>query len=102
MSRVPAVSPRIDRRLREAATRLDDVDHSMAETCRRVGRVAEELGLPRPGYDSIRLIVAEHRRNRAELRRLLEPVLADFLQGRVGAWDVERLIEAATVHARRP
>lgn len=74
----------------------------MAETCRRVGRFAEELGLPRPGYDSIRLIVAEHRRNRAEILELLEPVLADFLEGRVGAWDVERLIDAATIHARQP
>ena len=67
----------------------------MAETWRRVGRLAVELGLPRPGYDTIRLIVREHRRRRAHVEILLEPVISDLVQGRVSPWDVERVIEAA-------
>jgi hypothetical protein len=94
---MPVVSPRLDSRLRRAAVRLDDPREPMAETWRRVGAVAEELGLTRPGYDSIRLIVRDHRRAREEIRAHLEPVLSDLLQGRMSAWDVQRLIDAATV-----
>jgi hypothetical protein len=94
------VSPRLDRRLREAAVRLDNADRPIAETWRRVGRYAEELGLTRPSYDSIRVIVGERRRAQQEIREKLEPVLADLLQGRVSAWDVERVIEAARLHRR--
>ncbi len=67
----------------------------MAETWRKVGRLATELELPRPGYDTIRLIVRDHRRRRAEAEILLEPVISDLVQGRLSAWDVERVIEAA-------
>jgi hypothetical protein len=97
---VTATSPRLDQRLRSAASDLDDSSLPVAETWRRVGRRAEELGLPRPGYDTIRLIVRDHRRRRADVGRLLEPVLSDLLQGRVTAWDLQRVIEAAAV-ARR-
>jgi hypothetical protein len=92
---VTATSPRLDARLRLAATRLDDPRLPVAETWRKVGLRAEELGLPRPGYDTVRLIVRDHRRRRAEIRELLEPVISDFVQGRVTAWDVARVIEAA-------
>jgi hypothetical protein len=91
---VTATSPRLDRRLRRAAVRLDDAEQPIAETWRRIGALAEELGCPRPGYDTIRLIVREHRRRRAEVHELLQPVISDLLQGRVSAWDVERIIEA--------
>jgi hypothetical protein len=94
---VTATSPRLDRRLRNAAVVLDDSSLPVAETWRKVGLEAEQLGLPRPGYDTIRLIVRDHRRRRAEIRRLLEPVVGDLLQGRVSAWDVQRVIEAAAV-----
>jgi hypothetical protein len=67
----------------------------MAETWRKVGRMASELALPRPSYDTIRLIVREHRRRRADVQELLAPVISDLVQGRVSAWDVERVIEAA-------
>jgi hypothetical protein len=60
-------------------------------------QAAEELELPRPGYDTIRLIVRDHRRRRAEVRRLLEPVVGDLLQGRLSAWDLQRVIGAAAV-----
>lgn len=97
-----ATSPRLDARLRAAAVALDDSQHPVAETWRKVNLLAEELRLPRPGYDTIRLIVREHRRRRAEIRELLDPVVADLLQGRLSPWDFERLAEAATVARRSP
>lgn len=69
----------------------------MAETWRKVGGMAVELELTRPSYDTIRLIVREHRRRRAEVQELLEPVISDLVAGRVSAWDVERVIEAANL-----
>jgi hypothetical protein len=92
---VTATSPRLDPRLRRSAARLDDPDLPIAETWRKVGLLADDLGLPRPGYDTIRLIVRDHRRRRTEVHDLLEPVIADLLQGRVSPWDVERVVEAA-------
>jgi hypothetical protein len=94
---MPAMSPRLDPRLRRAASRLDDAQEPIAETWRRVGLLADALHVPRPGYDTIRLIVRDHRRRRSEIRELLEPVVADFLQGRVSPWDVERVLEAARI-----
>jgi hypothetical protein len=69
----------------------------MAETWRRVSSLAEEIGCTRPGYDTIRLIVREHRRRREEIHELLEPVISDLVQGRVSLWDVERVTQAATL-----
>lgn len=69
----------------------------MAETWRKVCLLAEELGLPRPGYDTIRLLVRDHRRRRADVRGLLDPVITDLLQGRLSPWDLDRLLEAAAV-----
>jgi hypothetical protein len=46
-----------------------------AETCRRVGAVAEELGLIRPSYGHVRRIVRIERR-RHELRREARKVLS--------------------------
>ena len=91
------MSPRLDPRLRRAVARLDDRKRPMAETWRHVGRLADRLGLPRPSYDSVRLIIRRHRRRRDDVQQLLEPVVADLLQGRVSAWDVDRVIEAATI-----
>jgi hypothetical protein len=36
----------------------------MAETNRRIGALAGDLGLPRPSYEQVRLLVKEHRRGR--------------------------------------
>jgi hypothetical protein len=96
------MSPRLDRQLRKAAVRLDDPHEPMAETWRRVRQMAERLELPGPSYDSIRLVLREHRRNRAEVHALLEPVVSDFARGRVSSWDVARLIEAAEILRRSP
>jgi hypothetical protein len=99
---MPVASPRLDRRLLQAARKVDRADDSMAETWRKVGRIAWKLGLPRPSYETIRIIVREHRRRRAEVHELLQPVLADLMQGRVSAWDVARAIEAANLMRAPP
>jgi hypothetical protein len=92
-----ATSPRLDPRLVSLAFALDDTRHPIAETWRGVSRQAEELGLPRPGYDTIRRLVRSHRRRRAEIDRLLAPVRADLLAGRLSAWDLDRVLQAAEV-----
>jgi hypothetical protein len=58
--------PRIDERLVAALARLDDQTLPIAEANRRVGLVAEGLGLIRPSYQQVRIIVHELRsRNRS-------------------------------------
>jgi len=90
-------SPRLDPRLAAAAFALDDPSRPYAETWRAVGAVAAELGLVRPGYDTVRLLLAAHRRRRAEIRRLLEPVGVDMVKGHPTTWDLERLWRAAEI-----
>jgi hypothetical protein len=90
-------SPRLDPRLVAAAFDLDDPGRPFAETWRAVGAVAAELGLVRPGYDTIRLLLAGHRRRRAEIRRLLEPVAVDMLKGHPTTWDLDRVSRAAEI-----
>jgi hypothetical protein len=55
-------APRIDARLVVAIEQLDDPLERIAETNRRVGEIAETIGLPRPSYESVRTIVHEARR----------------------------------------
>ncbi|HXV95894.1 MAG TPA: hypothetical protein VD695_05045 [Gaiellaceae bacterium] len=55
-------APRTDVRLIAAIERLDDPVVRIAETNRRVGLVAEALGLPRPSYEQVRRIVHAARR----------------------------------------
>ncbi|MDP9490681.1 MAG: hypothetical protein M3P42_00530 [Actinomycetota bacterium] len=59
-----AFAPRISPRLVEAIVRLDRRDVPIAETCRLVGSEAERLGLPRPSYQRIRVLVHAARRLR--------------------------------------
>jgi hypothetical protein len=59
-----AAAPRISPRLRKALDRMDD-GGPVAELARRVGAVADELGLARPSYEQVRVIVHELRRARA-------------------------------------
>ncbi|HZQ63941.1 MAG TPA: hypothetical protein VFA66_01780 [Gaiellaceae bacterium] len=58
------LAPRIPHRLLEAIVRFDDRSQPIAETCRRVGAEAERLGLIRPSYQRIRVLVHEARRIR--------------------------------------
>ncbi len=70
MVRVVRSAPRYDPRILEAMRALDDRTEPMAETCRRIGTVAEHLGLVRPSYVHLRrLVVAEREWARAEAHR---------------------------------
>jgi len=57
-------SPRVDSRLVAALRRLDDGALPIAELHRRVGAVAERLGLSQPSYESTRLLVRDLRAGR--------------------------------------
>jgi hypothetical protein len=52
-----ASGPRIDTRLVAALERLDDRDVPIAETYRRLGRVARHLRLFRPSNEQVRRLV---------------------------------------------
>jgi hypothetical protein len=65
------IAPSIDDRLIAAITRLDDRAHPIAETYRRVAAVADDLKLPRPSYQQVRVRVHALR------VRLSAPRLAD-------------------------
>jgi hypothetical protein len=54
---MPSSAPRIDSRLIEALIRIDDNGRPIAETNRRLGRVAEALDIPRPSYEQVRVLV---------------------------------------------
>ena len=60
--------PRIDERLVAALARLDDPTLPIAETNRPLGVVAEGLGLIRPSYQQVRIIVHELRSQRRSTR----------------------------------
>lgn len=61
-----AAAPRIDSRLVAAIARLDRPTRPIAETHRRVGRVAEYLELARPSYEQVRVLVHELRAQRLD------------------------------------
>jgi hypothetical protein len=69
-----AISPN-DPRLRALVAALDEEGVPAAETCRRVGAAASELGLIQPSYGHVRRIVRIERQ-RQELRREARKVLA--------------------------
>src|SRR5437899_13002777 len=54
-------APRIPQRLLSALARLDDVQLPIAEVNRRLGAEAERLGLPRPSYQRIRVLIHQLR-----------------------------------------
>src|SRR5947208_11675101 len=68
-------APRIPQRLLSALARLDDVRLPIAEVNRRLGAEAERLGLPRPSYQRIRVLVHDLRR----VRRRGQPSTASVL-----------------------
>lgn len=55
------IAPRIDSRLVAALVRVDDPNVPIAETNRRLGRLAAALGLPKPSYEQVRVIVHQIR-----------------------------------------
>jgi hypothetical protein len=70
---VLSFAPRIDYRLVAAAERLDNPSTPIAETNRRVGLVAAELGLVRPSYEQVRTVIHLAR------RRGRQPTTGDVL-----------------------
>jgi hypothetical protein len=62
---VPSSSPRIDPRLVAALSRLDRDRQPVAELHRKLGDVAQHLGLAQPSYESVRLLVRDLRKDRA-------------------------------------
>jgi len=55
-------APRISHRLLRALDRLDDARLPIAEVNRRLGAEAHRLGLPRPSYQRVRVLVHQLRR----------------------------------------
>jgi hypothetical protein len=90
---MPASAPRYDPRIIEAVRRLDDERLPMAETCRRVGDAAVELGLPRPSYVHLRRIVKADREIRRARRQIAGDLLSDMARGL--APRIDRAIEQA-------
>ena len=86
-----------------AIARVDDPSLPIAETVRRLGLVAEELGVPRPSYVHMRRYVVEHREReeaararRQAVREILFEAYWDATMGKlVNAYEVaDRLREA--------
>ena len=61
-----AFAPRFSPRLIDAIVRLDDRRIPIAEVNRRVGQEAERLGLRRPSYQRVRVLVHQLRRVRKQ------------------------------------
>lgn len=88
---VPA-APRIDPRLQRTARRLGGRGLRAADAHRNVGTYAEKLGLVRPSYQQIRLLVNEGR-YRAAARRATAELLAEVYFGRRPLTDLYQLLE---------
>jgi hypothetical protein len=61
---MPAAAPRIDSRVVAAVALLDDRSLPIAEVNRRVGTIAFRLGLTKPSYEQVRVLVHALRRRR--------------------------------------
>ncbi|HEU4942216.1 MAG TPA: hypothetical protein VFT18_03060 [Gaiellaceae bacterium] len=59
---MPRFAARIPDRLLRRLVKLDDRRVPIAETHRRLGAEAERLGLTRPSYERVRMLVHESRR----------------------------------------
>ncbi len=71
---MPSAAPRIDSRLIAAMERFDQPGLAMADVHRRVGALAEEIGLTRPSYEQVRVLLHDlrtERRSRAGAGGLL-------------------------------
>jgi len=58
-------APRISHRLLQTLDRIDDPKLPIAEVNRRLGAEAWRLGLPRPSYQRVRVLVHQLRRIRS-------------------------------------
>lgn len=67
---MPESAPRITLRLLDAIERLSRRQAPIAEINRLVGAEASRMGLPRPSYEQVRVLVHTARRMRAATRPL--------------------------------
>ena len=72
---VVASAPRIDPRIRRAARRLGRQPFAIADIHRSVGEYADFVGVFRPSYEQIRLVVNEARMRQAARRATAELLL---------------------------
>jgi hypothetical protein len=79
---VLSFAPRISPRLLESIVSLDDRRVPIAEVNRRVGAMAERLGLPRPSYQRVRELVHASRRLRRYQLSTLSVVVDVAMRGR--------------------
>lgn len=73
LTSMPPAAPRIDARLVAALARLDNPTRPIADAHRRLGLVADWLGVARPSYEQVRVLVNAHR------RRPLQPGVGETL-----------------------
>ena len=96
------IAPRYDARILDAVYALDDRGEPMAEIARRVGRVAAELGLPKPSYVHLRRYIRakreaedEARERAAAIRAILSDAHLDIMRSRVAnAYEIADRIRA--------
>jgi hypothetical protein len=81
-------APRYDPRVQDAIQVLDDRRESIAEVCRRVNAVLDELNVTRVSYVHLRRLIVDHRddedfrRDRREaLRKIAADAAGDFMAG---------------------
>jgi hypothetical protein len=99
-----SAAPRYDAQLVRAIARVDDPSVPIAETVRRLGVVADELGVPRPSYVHMRLYVAEHREReeaawarRQAIREILVEAYWDATMGKlVDAYEIADRLKNAS------
>lgn len=71
---VYAAGPRVERRFLDGAVQLDDRSVPIAETYRRVRDLAEQMGIPRPSYERLRVHLRATRRREEDRTRTRELV----------------------------
>ena|SRR5438270_1273988 len=74
--RMPLTAARITPRLMRELARIDDGRLPVAEVNRRLGAAADRMGVRRPSYSRVRILVHELRRVRSQATTL--QVLADI------------------------
>ena len=75
-------APRYDPRVVAAIRRLDDRRVSIAEVCRRLGDLADGLGVPRPSYVHLRRLVVAEREREDDGAEVVREMSRDFFAGR--------------------
>jgi hypothetical protein len=89
---VVASAPSIDGRLRRLTRRLTRRGMAAADIHRAVGQYAQLLGLARPSYQQVRVLVVEHRA-RLAARRATAELLRDVELNTRPATDLLQLLE---------